>query len=401
MQLSNDNDKICELAEAAIVTVRGSSASIIAEHNIVHEVQQAFAHPLDYPKLADATVPGDTIVVAIDQATPQVLPVVAGTLAALKHAGVEQSAITLLLSPELASDQATHTQLRELAGAEITLVVHAADDKEQMSLLGVSGAGLPLRLNRVLCDADLVIPIGPSRGSKHDCNPAGMLFPRFSDQETLGRFHSPGSHETSAARKKLEGEIRECDWILGVGLALQVIPGPHGTIAALCCGTPAGIAPTVQRHYREVWATDVRQQADLIVATIVGNEAQQTWQNLSRALASADELLEPGGAIAICSEIATRPGPSGKRLRDAQDLADVERKLRQDAFADSAATLRICRQLQRGTIYLQSQLGSAVVESLGFAPMESDQELQRLVGSYRRCLVLEEAQHLEPKLVGA
>ncbi len=399
MKLSNDNNKTCDLVGDAIVTVRGSSASIIVEHNIAHEVQQAFAHPLDYPQLASATVPGDTVVVAVDHAPPCLLQVIAGTLAALEHAGVDRSSITLLLSSEFASDQAVQKQLREFAGDEINFIVHAPDDEEHLALLGVTGAGLPLRLNRVLCDADLVIPIGPVRGSEFDRHPWGMLFPQFSDQETLGRFRSPSFHETSVARKKLAGEIRECDWMLGVGLALQVIPGPQGQIAAFCCGASAGIAPAALAQYREVWSRDVSQRADLIVAKIVGDDAQQTWQNLSRALASADELLEPGGAIAICSEIATRPGPSGKRLRYAQDLADVERKLLKDTFADSAATLRICRHLQRGTIYLQSQLDGAMVESLGFAPIESDQELERLVSSYRRCIVLEEAQHLEPKFV--
>ncbi len=401
MKLSSDNDKTCELAGTAIVTVRANSVSTIPEHEVAQAVQHAFAHPQDYPELASATVPGDTIVVAIDHATPQIPQVIAGTLAALKYAGVERSAITLLLSADFAGDEPNQKLLRETAGAEIAIIVHAADDEEHLALLGVNAAGLPLRLNRVLCDADLVIPIGPTKGIELDRHPWGMLFPQFSDQETLGRFRSPSSHETTAARKKLAGEIRECDWMLGLGLALQVIPGPEGTIAALCCGTPSGIASPAQTQYCEVWSANVSHRADLIVATIIGNDAQQTWQNLSRALASADELLEPGGAIAICSEIATRPGPSGKRMRDAQNLADVERKILKDAFADSAAALQICRHLQRGTIYLKSLLGSAVVESLGFAPIESEQELARLASSYRHCLVLEEAQHLEPKLVGA
>jgi hypothetical protein len=69
-----------------------------------------------------------------------------------------------------------------------------------------------------------------------------------------------------------------------------------------------------------------------------------------------------------------------------------------DEFRDSLAALQLCRSLQRGTVYLKSQLAPEVVERLGFAPIASNQELDRLVQTYERCTVLEEAQYLLPKL---
>jgi hypothetical protein len=390
---------ICELEGVDVVRAKGTST--IDVDDVATQVQQEFNAPLDYPPLASATVPGDTVAIALTYGTPRMFQVVAGTLSALESAGVEKSNISILLAPEFATDPIAMQMLRDFSGEEVSISMHLSDDEEHLALLGVTKAGGPLRLNRLLCDADLVIPIGPTRGSDNQRHPAGMLFPLFSDQESVGRFNSPAWHESDAARHKLESEAGECDWMLGVGLALQVIPGPLGEIAGLYCGTPNGVRAAAERGYREIWSTEVKQRADLIVATIVGNEAQQTWQNLSRALAIADELLEPGGAIAICSEIATRPGPSGKRLRNAQDLAAVERKLLTDQFTDSAAALFLCRSLQRGTVYLKSQLDPAIVEGLGLAPISSDQEIERLTNAYRRCLVLEEAQHLEPKLVNA
>jgi nickel-dependent lactate racemase len=399
MKLLYGNGVTCELQGGEVIRVHANPLNAIIGHEVALAVQEAFASPIDYPNLASATVPGDTVAIGLDYCTPQMLAVVEGTFLALEHAGVDRAAITVVLAPEFADDEAIQQSLRSLAGADVTFVVHDADGGEPLALLGITAANRSLRLNRVLCDADLVVPIGTFSGDAALADTGGLMFPRFSDRETRGRFHAPGSHETTAAQQKLAAEVVECDWMLGVGLALQIVPGPEGSVAAVYCGTPSGAAKVALECYQEVWATRVNGRADLVVATIVGDETQQTWRNLSRALLAADELVAPGGAIAICSDIATRPGPSGKRLRDAADLADVERKLVKDEYPDSVAALQLCKALQRGTVYLKSRLDPEIVERFGLAPIASDHELERLVQTYQRCVVLEEAQHLLPVLV--
>jgi nickel-dependent lactate racemase len=392
------NAKTCELEGANVVSAHAHTTTTIPATQIASEVQKALANPCDYPPLENATVPGDTVAIAVDHDTPQFLEVIAGTLAAFHSAGVEISNITLLLAPEFENDKSGQEAIRKLLGDEISLAIHQPDDSEKTAMLGVTQAGLALRLNRILCDADLVIPIGPTRGSEKQAHPVGSLFPRFSDSETIGRFNAPASQETSTDREKLAQEIIESDWMLGVGLALEIVPGPNGEVARVCCGTPQGVAKLASDEFKRVWSVEVPHRADLVLATITGDTSQQTWLNLSRAIEIAEDLLEPGGAIAICSEIDKRPGASGKRLHDAQDMAKVEKQLLKDQHSDSAAALVLCRQLQRGTVYLKSNLASGVIEALGLAPIDSDQELARLAKSYRQCLVLEEAQHLEPRL---
>lgn len=398
MKLSYGNGVSCDISSADVTWVRANAPRTMVEQDVVAAVERALARPVDYPDLASATVPGDLVTIALDYQTPQMMSVVQGTVAALGHAGVDTTRITLLLAPEFAADAPLQRTLRDLVGDEARIVVHTTDDEELISLLGISAANRPLRLHRVLCDADLVIPIGPTRAHEADAELGGHLFPRFSDHETQTRYHAPNSHETVTMRRALSAESHECEWKLGVGLSLQVVPGPAGSVAGVYCGTPAGAVAAARDTYRQVWQARVPKRADLVVATIVGDGLQQTWLNLSRALSIADDLLSPGGAIAICSEITSRPGPSGKRLRDAADLSDIERKLLRDQHHDSLAALQLCRVLQRGTVYLKSRLDAAVVERFGLVPIESDSEIQRLVQTYGRTLVLEEAQHLLPVL---
>jgi nickel-dependent lactate racemase len=398
MKLSYGNDVICELQHNEVNQVRGNPAPTLTGADVTMAVRAALAQPIDYPDLASATVPGDTVAIALQYATPQLLRVLEGTLEALDQAGVERSSLTILLAAEFTGDEALQQAIRKLAGEDVACVVHDASVEEQLALLGITEANRTLRLNRVLCDADLVIPIGPAR---QDCHYSGFsrpLFPEFSDEQTRNRFHAPASHETLKGHQKLAAEARECDWMLGVGLALQIVPGMEGSVAAVFCGTPSAAVEAAHAAYDEVWNARVTGRADLVIATIVGNETQQTWHNLSRALLAAEEIVAPGGAIAICSEIATRPGPSGKRLRDAADLGETEQKLKKDEHPDSLAALQLCRSLQRGTVYLKSRLDPEIVERLGLAPITSNQEIDRLVQAYQRCTVLEEAQYLTPLL---
>jgi nickel-dependent lactate racemase len=399
MKLTYGDGVICELSHDRVIHIRANPVNTLTGSDVTSAVREALAQPMDYPNLASATVPGDTVAIALQYATPELPYVLEGVLAALEHAGVERSAIMVVLASEFVGDEAAQKTIRKLVGDDVAVLLHDASVEEQLALLGITEANRTLRLNRVLCDADLVIPVGPFHPQSQEIEFESILFPSFSDDETRSRFHAPVPHETLKGHQKLAAEARECDWMLGVGLSLQIVPGPEGNVAAVLCGTPSATFEAAQAVYDDTWKAQVIERANLVLATIVGNETQQTWHNLSRALIAAEEILAPGGAIAICSEIATRPGPSGKRLRDAADLGELEQKLTKDEYPDSLAALQLCRSLQRGTVYLKSQLDSQVVERLGLAPISSDQELERLVQTYQRCVVLDEAQYLIPSLM--
>jgi hypothetical protein len=51
------------------------------------------------------------------------------------------------------------------------------------------------------------------------------------------------------------------------------------------------------------------------------------------------------------------------------------------------------RALQRGPVYFLSRLDDETVEDLGFAPVESVDELARLAGRHESCIVIDDSQH--------
>lgn len=393
-----DAINLTEIAQSRITTLGARPVDPIGQTDLPKHVMQAFEAPLDYPPLSEATVPGDFVAIALHAEVPQVGQILAGTISALSHAGVEESHITVLIPAQLDD---LRGELQNIVGPEISIHLHAPNDLDGLALLGVTKGGLPLRLNRILCEADVIIPIGSTCIDSPYRHPRGMIVPTFSDQETLARFQAPRSVENATQRTKLAKEVEESEWLLGLGIAMEVVPGPEGTVAQCYCGTPPTVARAAAERYREIWCQPTSETADLVVAMVRENVKQLDWHALGQALSAVEELVETGGAIVLCSDLTSQPGQALKRLFNAGDLSVVEEKIKRDPFADSYLALQLCRVLQRHTIYLASALDPEIVEGYGLAPLSNEQELQRLIGAYRSCILLKDAQFLRPTLENA
>jgi hypothetical protein len=53
----------------------------------------------------------------------------------------------------------------------------------------------------------------------------------------------------------------------------------------------------------------------------------------------------------------------------------------------------LARAVERGPVYLLSQLEDETIEDLGLAPVADIDEIIRLAGRHESCIVLEDAQH--------
>ncbi|NOY29943.1 MAG: DUF2088 domain-containing protein [Planctomycetes bacterium] len=391
----------CALDSSQVIHVRPEHDRSLSAEAIHDAFRAALAKPLDYPPLASATVPGDHVVLTLQYGTPCPLELVEGALAALRDAGIESSNATLLLShgfsqePEFLQEKGKIAQLA--ASEEIEIVVHDPAKENTTSIVGVTKAGQPLRLNRMLGDADLVLSIGvcsPAPDTDGPCDTFAGLFPVFSDQETIDHYRAPIAADSKVIRSQRQNEINESGWLLGIGLTVQVVPSPSDGIAAVLAGEPRMVAKRASDEYRRIWSQQVDTPGDLVIATLTGDASQQTWENVGRALETAKHVLEPGGALVLSTDLAELPGPSLGRLAGMENSPEVERELMRDRFADSWAALGLSRALARGPVYFRSQLRPEIVESLGMTPLKTEEELLRLVSTSKRCIALEGAQRL-------
>ena len=146
-----------------------------SEHRAVAAIHDALETPWDFPPLRQMIVPGDRVVIALDSSISHAAPVLEVLGQTLRDAGVEPDGITVL---KPADGMAGNDEV-SIPGA--TIVVHDARDRSQLAYLAATKEGRRIYLNRLLTDADVVIPMGrlgydPILGHR---GPWSVHFPRF------------------------------------------------------------------------------------------------------------------------------------------------------------------------------------------------------------------------------
>jgi hypothetical protein len=366
-------------------------------------VRTALAQPHGYPPLAAATVPGDHVAVAIDAGVPQMSSILRGAIAAMLDAGVAPAMITVVSIGSVENRAELEQQLTAMGAGAVRFEQHDPSNDKALAMVGVNAKREPLRLNRTLAEADFVLPIGTGRlpeGEAHQPEKFASLFPQFSSRETAERIGLQAISESPKQRKARSKEIDEAGWLLGVGMTLSVVPSAGGGVAAVVAGDPATVVRLAAEQARSIWQRSADRRGDLVIATVVGDHREQSWENLARAVSTAAPFVEPGGAIAVCTELDEPPSGSLNRLLEAVDFGEVQQALHHDDAVNAAPAMALAKALDLGPVYLRSRLPADVVESLGMTPIENDQELARLAAGREHCVVIEEAQHVVVQFTG-
>jgi len=356
----------------------------------------ALREPIDYPVLARSTTPGDHVVLPVDPDIPQTAQIVAATINALVEAGVDPDGIAILLSPRDDST-AESDPCRMIAPAlrrRIAVATHDPTDRRQLAYLAASEAGDPILVNRALHEADLVLPLGCLR-----CDEAagyfgihGCVFPAFSDIQTQQHFRGLGALNAGGSHKRaLVEEVDHVAWLLGINFTIQLVPAAGDRVLHVLAGQSDSIRQRGRQLYREAWASTASHRAALVIASIEGGPSQQTWENLGRAVQTAQNLVDEGGAIAVCCELSAYPGPAVQRMLAAESREAALRQVGKERPIDALPAAQLVRALQRDKVYLLSRLDASLVEDLDIVPLADPEELTRLARRYRSCILLSNA----------
>lgn len=359
-------------------------------------VARALDEPIDYPPLRRATTPGDRVVVALDQDLPQVAVVTAAVVRAVVQAGVDPDGISVLQTFAAAgcgnSDPCAllDPRLRRRIGR----VIHDPADRRHLAYLAAGARGDAILVNRALHEADVVLPVGCLRrkSAAGYFGIHGAIFPAFSDQQTVERFRSPGAMRRDALRRsRLVRQAEEVAWLLGINFTIQLVPGAGESVLHVLAGNSAAVKRQGRQLYDQAWSGPRVQRASLVVAGIEGGASQQTWDNVGRALGLAAGLVEPGGAIVVCSELQAALGPALQLLAQRRSRRRALRQILRSRAPDTLAALQLIRALRRGRVFLLSRLAPEMVEDLDMVPVDNSSELERLVRQHASGIVLSNA----------
>jgi len=360
-------------------------------------VAAALEQPLEYPPLAQSTTPGDRVAVVLASGLPQVAQVTSAVVRTLMASGIDPDGITILRS-EAEASSAAENPLRLIsapAAERIRMASHDPANRRNLAYLAASEGGQPILLNRLLTDADVVLPVGCVQRERS----AGYfgihttIYPEFSDQQTQARFRNHDRFTGNGHHRELQHEVNHVAWLLGVNFSLQVVPAAGDGILHVLAGQSDVVRRQCRELNRAAWCRTVPHRAGLVVAAIEGGPWQQTWENLGRVLESAAHLVEEDGAIAVCCNLAAAPGPALQRLIRAPSREEAVREIRRSNPRDALPALQLARVLESSRVYLLSRLTPELVEDLEMIPIGGPEELARLAQRSSSCLVLTNAVH--------
>lgn len=380
-------------------------------------VQEALAAPTDFPPLDEAVVPGDHVVLAIDPTVPQLGAIIAGVMRALSQTEAGQIDAVLW-------DEATETEMsavRREMGPASKVVRHQGDRREDVRYLAANEVADPIYVNRLLVDADLVIPIGVARPgfrqtSDNDSHrDVTGIYPMLVDSASRMRFQTSPTLDVPASQTA---------WLLGVQFMLAIVPGWDDQIQNVLAGSLGAVNRRIADLGDSLFPDGG--QADLIVA-VVESGTSQTWHTAVRALEAASALASEEATIVLWTE-ATEPIPCvmPSSYTPDQDLVEDERgnhefKNHADDFDDSDSRDRqsaddadqdfpawnsdriLAAKLSeigsRFRVLIRSCSDTEAIELAGFGSIKNAEELTRLSRGFGTGCVLRRASFLVPPAI--
>ena len=113
------------------------------------------------------------------------------------------------------------------AAERIRVRTHEPANRRNLAYLAASEEGEPILLNRMLTDANVVLPVGfaqPDRATGY-YGIHTILYPEFSDIKTQARFRRHDRFGDNARHRQLRHEVNHVAWLLGVNFTVRSCRG--------------------------------------------------------------------------------------------------------------------------------------------------------------------------------
>ena len=374
--------QVVEVPEKNLIGVlRAKPAPAIASEE--EEVRRALREPVGAPPLRQVVRPGEKIAVITSDIT-RPMPtrkVMPALLDELYAAGVKPEDITLVFALGSHRSQ-TDEERRRLAGERAWNEIRCVDcDPDDCVHLGVTSAGTPVDITRVVAEADRRICLGNveyhyfagySGGAK-------AIMPGCSTRAAIQSNHSmmvraeaaAGNLKTNPVRRDIEEAAALC----GIDYILNVVLGEHKEILRAAAGDVTLAHRELCAFLDKIYLNELPQAADIVLVSQGGAPKDLNLYQTQKALDNARHAVRQGGIIILigsCREglgervfeqwMTTSPSPEAMIERIGRDF---------QLGGHKAAAIAIT--LQKAKIFLVSELADDFVRSIFLTPQPSAQ----------------------------
>lgn len=348
------------------------------------EVRRALAEPIGSPQLGEIVRPGEKIAVVTSDIT-RPMPtwkVMPALLDELYAAGVRREDVTLVFA--LGSHRAhTDEERRKLAGERAWSEITCVDsDRADCVRMGVTSAGTPVDITRVVAQADRRICLGNieyhyfagySGGAK-------AIMPGVSTREAIQANHSMMVRSEACAgaleSNPLRRDIEEAGAICGIDFILNVVLSEHKEILRAVAGHPVEAHRAGCAYLDTLYLKELPRGADIVLVSQGGAPKDLNLYQTQKALDNARHAVNQGGVIVL---IGSCKEGLGERVfeewmtQSESPQAMIER-IGRDFQLGGHKAAAIAMTLERADVYLVSDLEPDFVRSIFLTPHASVQE---------------------------
>jgi nickel-dependent lactate racemase len=368
--------------------------------DVVGAIQGALAKPVGSPPLKELARPGDKVCLIftdITRASPDHL-LVPALLAELEGAGVPTTDITLLCGTGMHRPSTPAEKVAKLGQSVVAryrVVDHNAQDPAALVDLGTIGMGIPLSVNRIVCEADLVIATGIvephhlagySGGRKTLAIGAGgealiacTHGPRMVDH--------PGTRLGSIKGNPFHEAVTEVARRAGLRFILNVVLDDDKRVVAVSAGEPVAAHLELVDVAREMYEVPIPRQYDLVVAG-AGFPKDQNLYQATRAASylffAPTSVVKPGGCIILPASCPEGAGQgTGEQsyyatMKGAVDMPSLLAQLRQTGYPPGAQrAFFMAKVLEKNSVIVVGATSPDVVRDLHMIPASDMDEAFR------------------------
>ena len=357
---------------------------------------QTLSEPEYYPPLNQSVFPGDSVAIVLQSGLPHPRKVLAALIEQLDSADVAMTDIIAVVSRRTADQLGIDPKLYQVPEENraegkrppvfpidfefntINFQVHDPETRAAHAYLVANAEGDPIHVNRVLVDADVVLPVGcPKPGDANrqvDC-----IYPEFSTESARSRF----SQEKGSIVARWQ-EIELANDSLGAFFSVQIVCGPGDAIRRVCSGARKDAISSALAATNELWVLRWPTPADVVVATIESNPRDQNWDDFAEALVAASRVSKTEGPIVIWSELEANPDRNIRKACMSQFEDGISSKL-------PKTLQQVAAIVKDRPVFLRSGLNRNLVEELGLGFVESATEVVRIAEPYTTGLLIRDA----------
>jgi len=290
-------------------------------------VERAFSKPVDASPLEDLLPRGDRSVVLVvsdltrSGGTKEILPLV---VRYLESVGVARTDMRMLVARgthrKLSKEEKYYFKSDTLKGVRVE--EHDCDDLSSMSALLLTKRGTPVRVNRLLKDAGLIVLISPV--SFHYFAGFGggrkLVLPGSADRAAILANHrlslvddKPVSLHPACRPGNLEGnpvsdDMEEALAALDNVYAMNFFADTSGKTVYVSAGDPVTSHQEACKVFRETHRVPVEASYDIAIAGCGGHPYDMNLLQAHKALKHAAEAVRPGGTIMFYAKCAEGVG---------------------------------------------------------------------------------------------